>query len=264
MTAFLMRESGARRLGFAEPDEVRVEQEEEDEHDGEEIHVETEHDTAVVEVPALLDAAEGVGHAGEAAEDGDDEPEGGVEVGEAGEEGGEDDAGEDEEIASDEGSAARVEDSRGHVRERANDGLILFLGRGCESNGCGLGWGELADVGDGELEDAEIVGGVVVEADAEEGFELVGDADVELGVHGAAQEGGEVGWRGVEGEGAAGGDEETAVGVVDVGEEVDFGGVVAVGEGGEGELSGEGEEVDGVAAEGAFGWKVGVELVAGG
>ena len=83
-----------------DPEEVRVEQEEENERDGHEIHVDAEDDGAVVEAPATLDAADGFGGAEDGEKRGDEQKDRGLDVGKAGDEDREDNRGEDEDVAA--------------------------------------------------------------------------------------------------------------------------------------------------------------------
>ena len=93
-------------------DEVGEEEKEEDKGEDEEIHVEAEKDASVVEAPAALHAASGVGGAGEGADDGKDEPEGGAQVRWMREQDGDGQAGEDKDVGSNQRVRARVEDAR--------------------------------------------------------------------------------------------------------------------------------------------------------
>ena len=87
---------------FSEPDEVGVDEEEQDERDGHEIHVNAEEDSSVVEAPALLHAADGVCGSDEAAEGWQEQPWGRAQVGEVRDEGRERKADQHDEVATDE------------------------------------------------------------------------------------------------------------------------------------------------------------------
>ena len=104
-------------LVFAgEPEHVGVEEKEEQEADGEEIHIETEQDACLVEVPPLAtQAAEGVGGADDGDTGGNDEEWVGAIVGEAGEKVAQGEACEDERVASKEGTVVRIEDLGSHA-----------------------------------------------------------------------------------------------------------------------------------------------------
>jgi hypothetical protein len=67
-----------------DPVGVRVEEQEENHAEGHEVHVDQEENTTMVEAPAPLHAADGVGGAGDGDEEGQDEKEIGVDGGEAG------------------------------------------------------------------------------------------------------------------------------------------------------------------------------------
>ena len=62
---------------------VGVEEEEEDHAESHQVHVDEEEDSAVVEVPAALHAADGVGGAGDGAEGGENDERGCVDCGES-------------------------------------------------------------------------------------------------------------------------------------------------------------------------------------
>ena len=73
-------------MGGGNPEHVGVEQKEEDETEGHEVHVDAEEDAAVVEVPAALHAADGVQRARYSDEGRKDDQRSGVVVGEVREE----------------------------------------------------------------------------------------------------------------------------------------------------------------------------------
>ena len=83
-----------------DPEEVRVEQEEENERDGHEIHVNAEDDAGVIEAPAALDAADGFCGADDGEKRGDEQEDGGLDVGEPRDEDREYYRGEDEGVAA--------------------------------------------------------------------------------------------------------------------------------------------------------------------
>ena len=69
-------------LGRGDPAGVGVEEEEENHAEGHEVHVDEEEDSAVIETPAGLHAADSVYGAGGRGDGGDDEQWGGAVVGE--------------------------------------------------------------------------------------------------------------------------------------------------------------------------------------
>jgi hypothetical protein len=93
-----------------DPEHVGIEEKEEDQADGHEVHVDAEHYAGVVEVPAALHAADGVQGAGHGDEGGQDEQWSGTAVREVREEKRGCQAEKDEEIAAEEGAVTRVED----------------------------------------------------------------------------------------------------------------------------------------------------------
>lgn len=113
-------------LVFAgEPEHVWVKEEKEDEADGEEVHVETEKDADVEEIPAgAADTAEGVGAADDCGDCRKDEKRVGAVIGKAGEQIGNRKATEYEGASSQEGGSMRIEDARSH------DCLQLRIGHG--------------------------------------------------------------------------------------------------------------------------------------
>ena len=99
-----------------EPEHVGVEKKEENEADGEEIHIDTEQDACLVEIPPLASqAAEGVGAADDGDTGGKDEKWVGAVVGEAGEEIGHGETCEDQRVPPKEGTIVRVENSGYHA-----------------------------------------------------------------------------------------------------------------------------------------------------
>ena len=69
-------------LTGGDPTGIGVEEEEEDHAEGHEVHIDEEEDTAVVEAPAGLHAADGVDGASDCSEGGHGEKYGGAVVGE--------------------------------------------------------------------------------------------------------------------------------------------------------------------------------------
>lgn len=108
---------GPFKLVFAgEPEHVGVEEKEEDEADGEEIHVEAEQDARLEEVPPLAShAAEGVGAADDRDTGWNDEEWIGSVVGEAGEKISDTKAYKYERVASKERTLMRIENSGYHA-----------------------------------------------------------------------------------------------------------------------------------------------------
>lgn len=79
------RRRGSPLLGGGNPASVGVEQEEENDAEGHEVHVNQEENSAVVEAPTSLHATDGVGSAGYCDECGEDEERSGVVAREVGE-----------------------------------------------------------------------------------------------------------------------------------------------------------------------------------
>jgi hypothetical protein len=99
-----------------EPEHVGVEEEKEDEADGEEVHVETEKDADVEEIPAgVADTPEGVGAADDCDDCWNNEERGGAVIGEAGEEIRYTEADEDKGAPSQYGRSMRIEDAGSHA-----------------------------------------------------------------------------------------------------------------------------------------------------
>ena len=90
--------------------EVRIEEEKDDHAEGHQIHVEQENDAGVVETPAALEAAAGVGDAEEGEDHGEEEQRRGAVVGEVGEQYGGGEGSKDEQASADEGMTAEVEE----------------------------------------------------------------------------------------------------------------------------------------------------------
>ena len=106
---------------FAEPEEVGVDEEEEDHGAGHEVHIEAEQNASVVEVPAALHAAGGIERSPGAAEGGEQEQGVGAQVREVRNENGSEDADEDQGVATGQGVLARVEEGRGQHFQYATD-----------------------------------------------------------------------------------------------------------------------------------------------
>ena len=95
---------------FAEPEEVGVDEEEEDHGAGHEVHIEAEQNASVVEVPAALHAAGGIERSPGAAEGGEQEQGVGAQVREVGEPHGHGKAAQNERVASGEGTLAGMKE----------------------------------------------------------------------------------------------------------------------------------------------------------
>ena len=262
---------------WREPAEVRIEEEEDDHADGHEIHVDEEDHACVVEAPAALEAAGGVGGAEDGEDDGEEEQGSGAVVGEVGEPDGGGEGRQDEQASADEGVTAEVEEVSAEKvvvwlvkrRSRGSGGVphtssigaraapALFWGRGGSSDGSGGGRSrhgkrrQIAEVGDGHFDGAETVTGEVVDADAQEVIAFDGDAD--LLVNGKA--GGEYDLHGVGCDVGAGGCEgvydERPILIVDVDAKLNLVVIMAVAGFGEEHGSGIGGDVDEVAAIGS-------------
>ena len=102
-------------LRGGDPEGVGVEEEEENHAESHEIHVDEKEDATVIEAPAPLHAANGVGGAGGRGEGGEDEDRSAVDLREAGEQDGCEQAGQDKEDAAWEGVLARIEKTGGHT-----------------------------------------------------------------------------------------------------------------------------------------------------
>src|ERR1700733_12646963 len=97
-------------VGWGEPVQVGIEEEKDDHADGHEIHVDQENDAGVVEAPAALEAAGGVGDAEDGEDHGEDEQRRGAVVGEVGEQYGGGQRAKDEQASADEGMTAEMEE----------------------------------------------------------------------------------------------------------------------------------------------------------
>jgi hypothetical protein len=115
MTNHVSRFSFAALVRGGDPEGVGVEEEEENHAESHEIHVDEKEDATVIEAPAPLHAANGVGGAGGRGEGGEDEDRGAVDLREAGEQDGCEQAGQDKEDAAWEGVLARIEKTGGHT-----------------------------------------------------------------------------------------------------------------------------------------------------
>ena len=102
-------------LGGGDPEGVGVEEEEEDHAEDHEVHVDEEEDSAVIEAPAALHAANRVGGAGCGGKSGEYKDRGSVNLREAGEEDGCEQTGQDKQNAAEEGTLARVEKAGRHT-----------------------------------------------------------------------------------------------------------------------------------------------------
>jgi hypothetical protein len=102
-------------LGGCDPAGVGVEEEEENHAEGHEVHVDAKDDAGVIEAPAALHAADGVGCAGDGEQGGDDEEGGGVVVREVGEEKSDGETEENQEAAAQKGVGTRVEEGVFHA-----------------------------------------------------------------------------------------------------------------------------------------------------
>jgi hypothetical protein len=87
-------------LRGCDPAGVGVEEKEENHAEGHEVHVDAEDNAGVIEAPAALHAADGIGGAGQGEQDRKDEEEGGAIVGEVGEEESDGETEENEETAA--------------------------------------------------------------------------------------------------------------------------------------------------------------------
>ena len=97
-------------VGWREPVEVRIEEEKDDHAGGHEIHVDQENDAGVVETPAALEAAGGIGDAEDGKDHREDEQRRGAVVGEVGEQYGGGEGPEDKQASANEGMTAEVEE----------------------------------------------------------------------------------------------------------------------------------------------------------
>ena len=114
-----------RLAGRGDPAGVGVEEEEENHAERHEIHVDQQQDAAVVEAPSALHTADGVCGAGYSEECGEDEKRSGAVVGKVGEEDGYGETYEDEDVAPEKGTPARIEKAGEHTILIRLD-LILF------------------------------------------------------------------------------------------------------------------------------------------
>jgi hypothetical protein len=104
-----------RLLAGGDPSGVRVEEEEEDHAESHEVHVDEEKDSAVVEAPARLHAAEGIDCAGDSDESGNNEEGRGAIVGEVREKKRDAETQEDKCASTKQGSVTRIEEVNTHV-----------------------------------------------------------------------------------------------------------------------------------------------------
>ena len=93
------------------PLNVGVEEKEEDDAEGHEVHVDAKDDASVIPVPSRLHAADGVYRADRGDDCGKEQEQGGAVVWEVGETKGDGDAAQDEQTATKEGMSARIENA---------------------------------------------------------------------------------------------------------------------------------------------------------
>ena len=93
--------------------DIGKEEEEQDEANGQHIHEEQQHDAAVVEVPAGLDATQGIEHAEHCEHGGNNEQQRGAGAGEIRQTERSREAPEDQQIAAQQRPPAEIEDSEG-------------------------------------------------------------------------------------------------------------------------------------------------------
>jgi hypothetical protein len=102
-------------LGRGYPVSVGVEEKEENQAEGHEIHVDAEDHTGVIEAPTTLHAADCVGCAGDGKQGGEDEEGGGAVVGKVGEKESDGETGENQEIAAQKRVGTRIEEGMLHA-----------------------------------------------------------------------------------------------------------------------------------------------------
>jgi hypothetical protein len=95
---------------WREPAEIRIEEEEDDHADGHEVHVDEQDDAGMVEAPAALEAASGVGGAQDGEDNREDEQRRGAVVGEVGETYGDGEGRQDKQASADEGMTADMKE----------------------------------------------------------------------------------------------------------------------------------------------------------
>ncbi len=167
-------------------DEVGEEEKEQYQRDDQEVHVEAEKDASVVKAPAALHAAGGVRGTYEYNESGKQEPERGAQVGRMREQDGNAQASEDKDVGPDQRCRARIEDAylQANSLVRRCGWWWNWLRGGCRRCGCGLGhWRQPADGRNRNFDSTEVVGGNVMQDDAQvrfafdrrRDFQVVGD-----------------------------------------------------------------------------------------
>ena len=109
-------------MSCADPKEVGIEQEEEDQRNGHEIHVDTEDDAAVVKAPAALYAADGFSRADYRDQRRQQEKQRWTEMREVGQRDCDEDAGENQDVGTGQGVFTRIEDGRAQLFQYALDG----------------------------------------------------------------------------------------------------------------------------------------------
>jgi hypothetical protein len=109
----LLRRGGL--LGRGYPTGVGVEEEEEDQAEGHEIHVDAKDDAGMIEAPTTLHATDCIGCAGDGKQGGEDEERGGAIVGEVGEEKSDGETGENQEVAAQKRVGTRIEEGMFHA-----------------------------------------------------------------------------------------------------------------------------------------------------
>jgi hypothetical protein len=99
-----------------EPEHIGIEEQKEDEADGQQVHVKTEKDAGLEEIPLwAAHAADGVGAAEDGDTGGNDEEGVGTVVGKSGEEIRRTEAEQDKSAATEEGDLMRIEDTGSHA-----------------------------------------------------------------------------------------------------------------------------------------------------
>jgi hypothetical protein len=112
--------TSARLLHFSDPDNIGIDKEEEHQRDGHQVHVEAQQDAAVVEAPASLHAAHGVGHAQQAAKCGQQQQRGRTQMRGTRNQRRDQQAGEHNDVASSQRTGARIEQGWGHAIGRGS------------------------------------------------------------------------------------------------------------------------------------------------
>jgi hypothetical protein len=102
-------------LRRGDPAGVGVEEEEEKQAEGHEIHVDAEDDAGVIEAPTTLHATDCVGCACDGKQGGEDEERGGAVVGEVGEKKSDSETGENQEVSAQKRVGTRIEEGMFHA-----------------------------------------------------------------------------------------------------------------------------------------------------